>query len=136
MHLKAYDNEASKAKTANKLIKHFQKRCMQHIGHIVTQRALKEGMHNGFLKFLEKESNTKTHWKMDLQTDSYVVVYDNLRHAFVTVMNYDEYIANKIPELKFSRQCDIILFKHLPEDVVVDMLGYALIESRKMKKEI
>ena len=90
-----------KAKTANKLIEHFQKRCLQRIGHIVTQRTLKEGMHNGFLKFLEKQSNTRTHWKMDLQTGSYVVVYDNLRHAFVTVMHYDEYMAKRRPDLKF-----------------------------------
>ena len=89
-----------KAKTASKLVDHFQKRCIERIGHIVSQRTLKEGMSNGFLKLLDKQSNTRTRWKMDLQTGSYVVVYDKLRHAFVTVMHYDEWMANKRPDLK------------------------------------
>ena len=90
-----------KAKTAKDLIDHFQKRCIERIGHLIKQKTLKEGMSNGFLKFLDKQSNTKTRWKMDLQTGSYVVVYDNLRHAFVTVMHYDEWMARKRPDLKF-----------------------------------
>lgn len=92
----------TKAKTAGKLIKHFQQRCAERVGHILTQRTLKDGMHNGFLKFLEKQSNSRTHWKLHLQTGDYVVVYDTLRHAFVTVMHYDEYMAKRRPDLKFN----------------------------------
>ena len=91
-----------KAKTASNLVEHFQKRCMERIGHAVSQRTLKEGMSNGFLKPLDKQSNTRTRWKMDLQTGSYVVVYDKLRHAFVTIMHYDEWMVNKRPDLKFG----------------------------------
>lgn len=91
-----------KAKTAKDLVDHFQKRCMQRIGHLIKQKTLKEGMSNGFLKFINKQSNTRTHWKMDLQTGSYIVVYDNLRHAFVTVMHYDEWMARRRPDLKFN----------------------------------
>ena len=37
-----------KAKIANNLVDHFQKRCMERVGHIVSQRTLKEGIINGF----------------------------------------------------------------------------------------
>ena len=88
-------------KTAKKLVDHFQKRCLSRVGHLIRQRTLKEGMSNGFLRFIDKQSNTRTYWKMDLQTGSYVVVYDKLRHTFVTIMHYDEWMANKRPDLKF-----------------------------------
>lgn len=91
-----------KAKTANDLVAHFQKRCIERIGHLIKQKTLKDGMSNGFLRSLGSQSNTRTYWKMDLQTGSYVVVYDKLRHAFVTVMHYDEWMANKRPDLKFD----------------------------------
>ncbi len=90
-----------KAKTAKDLVDHFQRRCLARIGHLIKQKTLKEGMSNGFLRPLEKQSNTRTSWKMDLQTGSYVVVYDKPRHAFVTVMHYDEWMANRRPDLKF-----------------------------------
>lgn len=90
-----------KAKTAGDLVAHFQKRCIERVGHLIKQKTLKEGMSNGFLRPLEKQSNTRTNWKMDLQTGSYVVVYDKLRHTFVTVMHYDEWMANRRPDLKF-----------------------------------
>lgn len=91
-----------KAKTAKDLVDHFQKRCIERIGHLVKQRILKDGMSNGFLKALGKQSNNRTYWKMDLQTGSYVVVYDKLRHSFVTVMHYAEWMANRRPDLKFD----------------------------------
>ena len=93
-----------KAKTADDLVAHFQKRCIERIGHLVKQRTLKDGMSNGFLKALGKRSNIRTYWKMDLQTGSYVVVYDKLRHAFVTVMHYTEWMARRRPDLKFDIQ--------------------------------
>jgi hypothetical protein len=91
-----------KAKTADDLIKHFQKRCLERVGHTIKQRILKEGMSNGFLKPLGYKTNSRSNWKLDLQTGSYVVVYDKIRHAFVTIMFYDEWIAVKRPELKFK----------------------------------
>lgn len=93
-----------KAKTADDLVAHFQKRCVERVGHLIKQRTLKDGMSNGFLKALGKRSNTRTYWKMDLQTGSYVVVYDKLRHAFVTVMHYVEWMASRRPDLKFDIQ--------------------------------
>lgn len=89
------------AKTAKKLVDHFQKRCLSRVGHLIRQRTLKEGMSNGFLRFICKQSNIRTYWKMDLQTGSYVVVYDKLRHTFVTIMHYDEWMAKRRPDLKF-----------------------------------
>ena len=91
-----------KAKTADDLIKHFQKRCLERVGHTIKQRILKEGMSNGFLKPLGYKTNSRTSWKLDLQTGSYVVVYDKIRHAFVTIMFYDEWMAVRRPELKFK----------------------------------
>ncbi|MBP5784256.1 MAG: hypothetical protein J6W16_01560 [Methanobrevibacter sp.] len=91
-----------KAKTAEDLIVHFQKRCMERVGHIIKQRTLKEGMQNGWLKQLGYGTNSRTNWKMNLQTGSYVVVYDKIRHAFVTIMYYDEWIAKRRPDLKFA----------------------------------
>ena len=91
-----------KAKTANDLIAHFQKRCMERIGHLIKQKTLKDGMANGFLRKLGYGTCSRTNWKMDLQTGSYVVVYDKLRHAFVTVMHYDEWMASRRPDLKFN----------------------------------
>lgn len=91
-----------KAKTANDLVAHFQRRCIERIGHLVKQKTLKDGISNGFLKSLGKMSNSRTYWKMDLQTGSYVVVYDKLRHAFVTIMYYDEWMASRRPDLKFN----------------------------------
>ena len=91
-----------KAKTATDLVIHFQKRCIERIGHLIKQKTLKDGMANGFLRSLGSQSNTRTFWKLDLQTGSYVVVYDKLRHAFVTVMHYDEWMANRRPDLKFD----------------------------------
>lgn len=91
-----------KAKTANDLVAHFQKRCMERIGHLIKQKTLKDGMANGFLRRLGYGTCTKTNWKMDLQTGSYVVVYDKQRHAFVTVMHYDEWMASRRPDLKFN----------------------------------
>ena len=84
-----------KAKTAKDLDGHFRKRCIERIGYAIEQKKLKEGMSNGFLKPLGKQSCTKTFWKMDLEAGSYVVVYDKLRHAFVTVMHYDGWDASK-----------------------------------------
>ena len=91
-----------KAKTADDLVAHFQKRCMERVGHLIKQRILKDGMTNGFLRCLGSQSNTKTCWKLDLQTGSYVVVYDKLRHTFVTIMYYDEWMASRRPDLKFN----------------------------------
>ena len=92
----------TKAKTAGDLVDHFQRRCMERVGHIIKQRTLKEGMSNGFLRPLGYGTCSRTNFKMDLQTGSYVVVYDKIRHAFVTVMHYDEWMASRRPDLKFQ----------------------------------
>ena len=91
-----------KAKTADDLINHFQKRCLERVGHTIKQRILKDGMTNGFLRNLGYGTNSRSNWKLDLQTGSYVVVYDKIRHTFVTIMFYDEWMATKRPDLKFN----------------------------------
>lgn len=85
-----------KAKTHEDIVAHFQKRCLERLGIVLNQRVLKEMLAAKKLVFLQKQSNTKTHFrvrrelyagKQMLQFDV-VVVYDKLRHAFVTTWKY------------------------------------------------
>ena len=86
-----------RCKTHSDIIEHFQKRCLQRIGIILNQRILKDLMVSNELKRLYSQSNTKTHFllkkeqyngKQMLQFDV-VLIYDKLRHAFVTTYRYD-----------------------------------------------
>ena len=76
-----------KKKTHDDLVRHFQLRCKERLGYVLTQKFLKEELANRRLPFHSKQSNTRTRyilprkWGRDL-----VVVYDKIRHAFVTVL--------------------------------------------------
>lgn len=76
-------------KTYKICAEHFKTRCCQRLGVVLEQDELKKMMSDGRLKFLSKQSNTKTHWKYCIQsTGKYVVlVYDKLRNVFVTVLS-------------------------------------------------
>ena len=86
-----------KEKTKDVVVSHFQKRCKQRLGVVLTQRFLKERlMFPG--QSCEKQSNTRTKYHLDKQFrnelgiperfSDVVVVYDKLRHSFVTVLTY------------------------------------------------
>ena len=85
-----------KAKTKDVVVSHFQKRCRQRLGVVLTQSLLKKRLFPG--QNCEKQSNTRTKFHLDNKTkdelgisscfSDVVVVYDKLRHHFVTVLTY------------------------------------------------
>lgn len=84
--------QRKRCKTHNDIVVHFQKRCLERIGIILNQRTLKSLLSYNKLKKLYSQSNTKTHFllkkeqyngKQMLQFDV-ILIYDKLRHAFVT----------------------------------------------------
>ena len=76
-------------KTSKICAEHFKTRCCQRLGVVLNQDELKKMMQNGQLKFLFKQSNTKTHWQITVPSTgkSAVLVYDKLRNVFVTVLD-------------------------------------------------
>lgn len=84
-----------KPKTHEDCVEHFQKRCMERIGYILHQRFLKEEMRLGHLKVHSKQSNSRTRFLLPRKYGrDLVVVYDKLRHAFVTILYLDEMKGN------------------------------------------
>lgn len=85
----------AKKKTRADLQLHFHLRCMERLGIIVHADELKKRMQTGNLKFVRKESNTKSHFLIPKDmlprdfTRRVVAVYDSVRHQFVTVL-YDD----------------------------------------------
>ena len=81
-----------KRKTAEDLIKHFQKRCMERVGYILTQKFLEEEMKNHRLPVLQKQSNSRTLFRLNRKySEDMVLVYNNSLHAFVIVMGYNKW---------------------------------------------
>jgi len=75
-----------KVKTKEDLVKHFQKRCIERIGYIISQKELKKDLTEGNLKLIKKVSCSRTMFQLPQRyRDNFVVVYDKLRHNFVTV---------------------------------------------------
>lgn len=75
-----------KKKTPEDLVKHFQMRCRERLGFLLTQKYLKEELRAGRLILEEEVSNTRTVFRLPRQwDDDYLVVYDKPRHTFVTV---------------------------------------------------
>ena len=78
-------------KTHDDCVAHFQKRCIERLGYILHQRFLKEEMQAGRLKVHSKQSNNRTLFRLPRKYGrDLVVVYDRMRHAFVTVLFLDE----------------------------------------------
>ena len=78
-------------KTSEDLVRHFQKRCKERLGFILTQKFLKEELRAGRLVLEEAESRTRKVFRLPRKHDSdYLVVYDKPRHAFVTVYKKGE----------------------------------------------
>ena len=80
-----------KSKTHDDCVAHFQKRCMERVGYLLHQRFLKEEMRLGHLKVHSKQSNSRTRFLLPRKYGrDLVVVYDKLRHAFVTILYLNE----------------------------------------------
>lgn len=85
-----------KRKKAKFCMRHFNTRCIERVGCILSQEKLKNEMtaavngESSSIKFICKQSNAKTLWKLHREDNDYVLVYDKLRHCFVTVMPYDD----------------------------------------------
>lgn len=105
-----------RCKTHNDIVAHFQKRCLERIGIILNQRILKSLLAENKLRRLYAQSNTKTHFL--LRKDQYngaqmlqfdvVVIYDKLRHGFVTTYKYDGRQYSKLMTIE-----DGCLFGHV-----------------------
>lgn len=99
MRLRYHDGiffKKREAKTSEDLIEHFQKRCMERIGIILSQRILKQLMQERKLIAIERQSRIKTKFRLPkenyngkqmLQFDV-LLVYNKKLHAFVTVWKY------------------------------------------------
>ena len=82
-------------------ILHFQKRCVERLGYVLTQKGLKDMMKNKEMPFLGRQSNRITMWKLTRRgTYPYVLVYDSLRHHFVTILTWDMFKNLKTPCVK------------------------------------
>lgn len=80
-----------KKKTPEDLVKHFQMRCQERLGFILTQKYLKEELRAGRLILEENVSRTRKVYRLPRKYDSdYLVVYDKPRHTFVTVYRKEE----------------------------------------------
>ena len=84
-----------KRKKGADLIHHFNFRCMERIGIILSQEDLKRRMNNHTLECIRKDSNTRTLFLVPKDmlpkghTREMAVVYDRVRHNFVTVLFND-----------------------------------------------
>lgn len=84
-------------------VQHFQKRCIERAGYIISQRTLKEMLAKHELPFIERQSKRISVFKLPRKlSDPFVVVYDSLRHKFVTIMYWKEFMEKRHPGLKFS----------------------------------
>lgn len=77
---------------------HFQQRCMLRLGVNMDQTRLAVLLSSGKLIKVTRQSNTKTLFKCpkeaygaELKKDA-LLVYDKLRHAFVTAMDYESWV--------------------------------------------
>ena len=79
-------------KTAEDLFKHLQKRCMERVGYILAHKFLKDEMNNHRLPVLQKQSNSRTLFRLNRKySEDLVLVYNNNLHAFVNVMGYNKW---------------------------------------------
>ena len=66
--------------------KHFEKRCLQRIGKIISQKEIKKKIQNNKLEFIKAQSNRISLFKYIFEGVEYKVVYDKLRKQVVTIM--------------------------------------------------
>ena len=66
--------------------KHFEKRCLQRIGKLISQKEIKRKIQNNELEFIEAQSNRVSIFKYVFEGKEYKVVYDKLRKQVVTIL--------------------------------------------------
>ena len=86
-----------RCKKPSDVVAHFKRRCIERIGFVLDQNVLKNLLSIGKIPLLRKQSLTKTLFV--LKKEDYidkgilkfdvVLVYDKLRHAFVTTYEYN-----------------------------------------------
>lgn len=80
-----------KKKTPEVLVQHFQKRCRERLGFLLTQKYLKEELRAGRLILEEEVSRTRRVYRLPRKYDTdYCVVYDVPRNTFVTVYRKED----------------------------------------------
>lgn len=74
-------------KTRKQVEGHFERRCLQRLGCTLDQPSLKRMMLRHELPVIRRESSNRTHF-LYVHEDgrSATLVYDKLRHSFVTVL--------------------------------------------------
>ena len=81
-----------KKKKSADVIRHFNRRCMERIGMLLSQKELKNRMLKHELSVVMRESNERTHFLVpkdmlpNWHKNEMVAVYDKRRHDFVTVL--------------------------------------------------
>ena len=79
-------------KTSADVVNHFNLRCMERIGMVLSQSELKNRMLEHKLTVVRRESNARTHFLVPKDMlpvwhkREMVAVYDKNRHNFVTVL--------------------------------------------------
>ena len=65
---------------------------MERVGYILSQKFLKDEMKNHRLPVLQRQSNSRTLFRLNRKySEDLVLVYNNDLHAFVTVMGYNKW---------------------------------------------
>ena len=82
---------AKRKKTYRICAEHFKTRCCQRLGVVLDQEKLRKMMSDGSLRFVRKQSNTRTHWlfRVPETGKSAILVYDKPRGVFVTVLDVE-----------------------------------------------
>ncbi len=83
-------------KTKKDIATHFRRRCIERLGHPISYDRLFQMMRQQRLQFVRRQSLTRTIWRMpekelaeigiERAGHDVTIVYDKLRHGFVTVM--------------------------------------------------
>lgn len=76
-------------------VEHFQKRCLERVGRIISQRKLKDMMHEGSLRFIERQSNRVSLFLLPQSSGNLVLFYDKQRNTFVTILTYEMYLRRR-----------------------------------------
>lgn len=86
--------------------RHFDQRCLERLGFRLTvedkrnlRRAISDERIARILQveFIAKESNRVSHWRVKIDGNRYIVVYDCLRKNLVTIWEIEGYVEFSAP---------------------------------------
>ncbi len=81
------------------LIIHFQRRCMQRVGKILSSKEITSKIQKGELEFLERQSIRVSAFKYTHEGEDYKIVYDMERKAPITILYSEEVWQKKQAQL-------------------------------------